>query len=110
MKYHIIRISADVNNITDETREKYVRPRYKECLRVLDSLGTRIGDVPLGGGLFLVSHESILQFLACSPTDPAEIQIKIFSLHGTEDQLVPQGAFQDLGSMERYRIPKYRVD
>jgi hypothetical protein len=77
-------------------------------LEWLDSQGFSAAGAaaPFDGGLFLLSREGLLGFLASQPTYDPVIQIEVFSLRDTEAQLVPQRGDEDPCKMERCRIAK----
>lgn len=103
---HIVRITADIGSITVMNREQVARGQYAACINYLRSNAEQIGVAPFDGGLFLVSHEGLLRFLASQPTYDPVIQIEVFSLQGEEAQIVPRRDGEDSCAMVRYRIAK----
>ena len=104
---HVVRLHADLGSITDGNVQRVVQADYQNALGFLDSRGEKLGDVPLGGGIFLVSHEVLLQFFLGCRTNHPTFQLEVFSLQESEKQLVPPTSGEpELRGAARFRVPR----
>jgi hypothetical protein len=103
--HHIVRISADLGALFGQ-EELVISGAFKACLRYLEQNGEEVGSAPLSGGLFLLPHESLIQFLLTQPTHYKQIEIAVFSLGNSEEQFTPKNNFED-DSLSRYQLSRY---
>ena len=104
---HIVRLHADIGSITDANAERVAHADYQNALGFLGSRGEKLGDAPLGGGVYLVSHEVLLQFFLGCRTNHPTFQLEVFSLQESEKQLVPPTSGEpELRGVARFRVPR----